>query len=215
MPGDISILKFNNILHWQTGSCLRPALNRRYFTLLISFSSTAASHVAGLSFHLHKFNSPQSLHLSLLVVTTLQFWSSLCQDCCFLEFLGFCPVKPARGDVEFGCFPLLCALHAGQCDGDCDTPDKVQHLCPGFLAVDLQRNQELYQKPMQAKQNFSNLELQQLLINELGPKSCSHPGIHCSQARVSASLDDPFYPCYEGSALGVESEMWMLPTITP
>lgn len=117
MPGDISILKFNNILHWQTPSCLRPTLNRRYFTLLISFSSTAASQVVGLGFHLHKFNSPQSLQLWLLVVTTLQFWSSLCQDCCFLE----CPVKPAQRDVEFGWFSLLCALHTGQCDGDSAT----------------------------------------------------------------------------------------------
>lgn len=162
MPGDISILKFNNILHWQTHSCPRPALNRRYFTLLISFSSTAASHVAGLGFHLGKFNSPQSLHLSLSAVTMSQFWSSLCQDCCFLE----CPVKPAQGDVEFGWCSLLCALHSGQeTQPHCDILDKVQHLCPEFLAVDLERNQEPYQKSMQAKQNFSNSELQQLLIN--------------------------------------------------
>lgn len=117
MPRDISILKFNNILHRQTPSCLRPTLNRRYFTLLISFSSTAASHVAGLSFCLHQFNSPQSSQLSLLVVTTFQFCSSLCQGCCFLE----CPVKPAQRDVEFGWLSLPCALHTGQCDGDSAT----------------------------------------------------------------------------------------------
>lgn len=106
MPGDISILKFNNILHWQTPSCPRPTSNRRYFTLFISFSSTAASHIAGLGFCLCKFTSPQSLQLRLLVATTSQFWPSLSQDCCFLE----CPVKPAQRDVEFGWFSL-CFAH--------------------------------------------------------------------------------------------------------
>lgn len=81
---------------------------------------------------------------------------------CFLEY----PVKPAKGDVEFGWFSLLCALHTGQeTQPHCDTLDKIQPLCPEFLAVDLERKQELYQKSMQAKQNFSNIELQQLLIN--------------------------------------------------
>lgn len=166
MPGDISILKFNNILHWQTHSCLRPTLNRRYFTLLISFSSTAAPHLswAQLPPSQIKFTSKLAPFIACCHHVTVLVFS--------MPGLLFSGIKPAQRDVEFGWFSLLCALHTGQCDGDSATLShprgvtlQVQHLCPDFLPVDLQRNQEPFWKWMQAKQNFSILELQQLLIN--------------------------------------------------
>lgn len=49
-------------------------------------------------------------------------------------------------------YSVLCTLvNVMETWPHCHALDKAQHLSPEFLAVDLQRNQELYLKPMQAE----------------------------------------------------------------